>query len=664
MEKFNRLAICLLLSGVFVLTGCVYKVKQNSNEKLPPDSEIGKFDFATTVDVNLSVNYGITYPLLFEVYLKDPMLVKEGSEVKNENMKPVFKAITDDSGVFDGEVLLPTYAKEVYLYTQYMGVPTSVNLKIEGGGVRFDLTENQVLRTKSNSLARIGQVNGNFKVIDTWNEQGRPDHMLPRRVLEGELINNIMYTLPESKNGIGATNDPNNLIKEGDAIGDIHILKSTKINLLFMHEGASMRSTLAYYCYPTDTPPQTTDDLTRVIAIPNFSYAYSGGELSSGDCVQLKYWNGTEFVEEFPAGMTIGWCMIANGFQIQSGDINTKDNVYYANPVFNPERVKKQHCVALYDKNKKVIALGFEDQNRERLYNGALVSDEDFNDLVFYVETSVDGGVDSGGIPEIIPNPTPKPDPADNYIEYSGSLAFEDLWPSQGDYDMNDVVIDYHSTHYRNAKNQIIQIVDKFTPKWSGAALHNGFGYQLGISSSVIRSVKVESDFDNQLSFFKTDGKGLELNQNLPTIMLFEDIKKILPQNGTSSNNTKSFTVTVEFNFPISIGNLTSPPYNPFIVSNSGDGANPQRGVEVHLPNKKPTNLADKSKLGTASDISDIENGRFYISNENYMFALDLPVTFNFPAEGQRIGSAYSRFSSWVLSGGMTDADWYLDEKK
>lgn len=664
MKKINQALRFLLLLCVFALASCVYKVKQDFPE-VP--TKIGEFDFATKTDINLSVNYGITFPISFEVYLKDPILVQNGTVVKDESLTPVFKAITDDNGAFEGPVLLPTYVKEIYLYTQYMGVPTSVRLAVDGKTVVFDLSEKPAASpTKSYGIARAGQVIGGveFKLLGEWNEMGTPKNMLTRRVLDGSLLNNIMYSLPESIRGLGSMNDPYNLLKKDKAIGDIKLLKNTKVNVLFMHEGASMRNTLAYYCYPTNNPPKSPDEVTKIIAIPNCSYAYSGGELSSGDCVQLKYWNGKEFVEEFPAGTTIGWCMISNGFVLETGNINTKNNIYYTNPAFNPEVSEKQHCVALYDKDDKVIAIGFEDQHREKLYNGKLISDQDFNDLVFYIETSVDESIDTDGIPDIVENPKPKPNPSDNYIEYKGSLTFEDLWPSQGDYDMNDLVIDYHSKHYRNAQNQITKIVDKFTPRWAGASNLNGFGYQIGVSNSMINSVKIASDYNSNLSLVKTDGKGLELNQKLPTIVLFENMKAIMAQNGSYPNTTKSFTVTVEFNSPVTLNSLTPPPYNPFIICGSGSATNPQRGVEVHLPNKKPTDLADKDQLGTKSDASNPEKGVYYISSENYMFGLDLPVQFDFPGDGQNIGKAYSRFSSWVSSGGLNDADWYLDAKK
>lgn len=658
MKRYNLFSVLSMTIYVLLLSSCAKQVTPAPGPDNPPtpNPEVGKFDFATTSDINLTVNYGILYPVLFEVYITNPITTTDSQENKGEGLKPAFRAITDNSGVFSGTILLPTYVKTVYLYTQYLGIPTCVELPVGNSGITFDLSQPAAISSKAAN--RVGQIiGGGFKTIDSWNMLGKPNKLLPRIRLDGQLMSDIMYSLPEGSKSVG-NYDPHGLLKEDVAIGDIKILKNTKINLIFMHEGAGWLNSLAYYCFPTNSPAGSARELTRVIALPNCSYGYSGGELSSGDRVQLKYWNGTTFVDEFPAGTTIGWALIANSFRTSTGNIDPSgSHIVYSNPAFNPEVTKKQHCIALYDKNNKVIALGFEDTLREKPSS----SDNDFNDVVFYIQTDVDGGVDSGGIPALVPSPTPAPLAVDNFIEYNGSLSFEDLWPSQGDYDMNDMVIEYHSTHYRNSNNEIVKIVDKFVPQNYGASMANGFGYQLGVSGSSVQSMKIESDYTNSLSLFKTDSKGLELNQSLATIMLFEDMHKLIMQHQPGQKNTKAFTITTEFTTPVTAASLGLPPYNPFIVCKSGDASSPQRGIEVHLPNKRPTALANTKLLGTNTDKSNPAKGIYYISSDNYMFAMNLPINdFYYPAEGQRIDKLYGCFASWVSSGGKTDADWYL----
>ena len=68
----------------------------------------------------------------------------------------------------------------------------------------------------------------------------------------------------------------------------------------------------------------------------------------------------------------------------------------------------------------------------------------DYCDAIFYVHIAEKDAIDEGVIPELPKDPE-GPTDEDNYTSYSGILTFEDLWPEQGDYDMNDVMIRYTS---------------------------------------------------------------------------------------------------------------------------------------------------------------------------------------------------------------------------
>ena len=62
---------------------------------------------------------------------------------------------------------------------------------------------------------------------------------------------------------------------------------------------------------------------------------------------------------------------------------------------------------------------------------------------------------------------------------YSGVLGFEDNWPEQGDYDLNDVVMKYQSSVDYNIDNKVLNIIDKFTLAWTGANYKNSFAYEV-----------------------------------------------------------------------------------------------------------------------------------------------------------------------------------------
>ncbi len=40
-----------------------------------------------------------------------------------------------------------------------------------------------------------------------------------------------------------------------------------------------------------------------------------------------------------------------------------------------------------------------------------------------------------------------------------GTLAFEDLWPGKGDYDFNDLVLDYRFKQVLNGSNELVEFL-------------------------------------------------------------------------------------------------------------------------------------------------------------------------------------------------------------
>jgi len=69
------------------------------------------------------------------------------------------------------------------------------------------------------------------------------------------------------------------------------------------------------------------------------------------------------------------------------------------------------------------------------------------------------------------------------------SLAFEDLWPSMGDYDFNDLVISYRFNQITNADNAVVKIQVTLITEAMGATLHNAFGFQMGCTPAQVSGV-------------------------------------------------------------------------------------------------------------------------------------------------------------------------------
>ncbi len=224
-----------------------------------------------------------------------------------------------------------------------------------------------------------------------------------------------------------------------------------------------------------------------------------------------------------------------------------------------------------------------------------------------------------------------------------GTLAFEDLWPSKGDYDFNDLVLNYKIHQITNQNNDVTSIEAKFLVKHIGATFINGFAFELPVSKDLISNVEGQNITDGVVSL---DASGAELGQDNAVIVVFDN---------ANENLYREFTVTVTFTAPVSQSLLGNAPYNPFIIKNK------LRDYEVHLPDMTITNLADQNHLGTMDDDSNLADGRSFKTFKNLPWAINIPVEFVWPKEKVQIIEGYLHFAEWAESGGSAYPDWYKD---
>jgi LruC domain-containing protein len=87
--------------------------------------------------------------------------------------------------------------------------------------------------------------------------------------------------------------------------------------------------------------------------------------------------------------------------------------------------------------------------------------------------------------------------------------------------------------------------------------------------------------------------------------------------------------------------------------------SNLRRGYEIHLPDNPPTSLADQSIFNTGNDKSNAALGRFYRSDRNIPWAINVPENYPIIMEKNQIINAYLKFENWCQSGGLSYNDWY-----
>lgn len=250
-------------------------------------------------------------------------------------------------------------------------------------------------------------------------------------------------------------------------------------------------------------------------------------------------------------------------------------------------------------------------------------------------------------------------------FNFVGTFAVEDLWPSKGDYDINDLVIEYDFEVTKDNQDNVEHITATFKIKAFGAGYQNGFGFEFpGVSTSDIASVS-GYDIANG-SIFNIANNGVENGQSAAVFIAYDNTFRIMthPGSGIGVNTDKPApyvepeTITLEIEFvddAVTFTELNIGEFNPFIIVNQN------RDVEVHLPNYKPTDLASSSYFGNIDDDTDPNNNRYYKTEDNLFWAINIPELFEYPVEKQIILGAYNHFAEWAQSDGQDYPDWYKD---
>lgn len=244
------------------------------------------------------------------------------------------------------------------------------------------------------------------------------------------------------------------------------------------------------------------------------------------------------------------------------------------------------------------------------------------------------------------------------------SYAFEDNWPQKGDYDMNDFVIDINITKYQNNENKVTKVLLKGKLRSVGAAKRLAAAVQLdGVNASNVKSVTYSrKEFVG--SNLQLASNGTESGQKNAVIAICDDAHKAFGVSDTRFISTQNgqyspvdLVMSIEFNTPLD--NFTYAMLNTFIINNAQNigGRN-----EVHLVGYAPTDKINKSLIA-------VESGKKLSTLDPFKtptgdpFALCIPVSFDYPAEGKNITKVYSLFEAWAHSGGIQNANWYLDKK-
>ncbi|WP_106827841.1 LruC domain-containing protein [Parabacteroides pacaensis] len=424
-------------------------------------------------------------------------------------------------------------------------------------------------------------------------------------------------------------------------------------------------NTLCYFHYTGSAPDPAT--VKKTVLFPNTDPR----SIPQGTKVQLLYWNGTKYVKNFPKGTKIGWCYIQNAYGKRDNapgnpnrfsDFRMRDLQYYrfslasmnspARKIYGlPATPTYNQAIGLWSEKNQCTIVGIENRWAFSKDKYGVLADDDFNDVLIAVTST----------PTIKPehdiNDPLHPDGEEMEIksEQSGTLAFEDMHPNIGDYDHNDVVIDYTYSLIKNASAELISLEATFLPRAAGGTRSVGFGIEFPqINTSNIREVQ---------------GATWEKDCTTPVTIVYDEVHecfgaglkgKIIntyPPGNQYSAKATTVRVNLSKPLPASVSNeITVLKFNPFIFVDS-------RENETHLIDYRPTSKNNNKTFGTVEDQSDgIKT--FYRTSDGHAWALDITkaspaeTSWLYPIEGTSIIDAYPGYIEWA-QGDHTQTNWF-----
>lgn len=656
--------------AMLALTGCMDKDVYDPGKDptvLKPESEY--FDFTTTTNVAFEVNYGeIGSNALIEIFTEYPISYNETGSFVIQG-EPVYKIFADTKGRFVGDVELPTAAKVVYVFSPTWGVPMCVEANVENGKVMVNETDaasraEAATRAKSNlKLVTVNNAQKVYSLVEISDSYGKPGDINglieDNKVISSKFINNVQKALWKGKSSKPDKLNNSNYVRDTEHVnttiakayqneqGQIVTVADAELFFTFLTESCWYQNVVGYYYYKTGECPAAPDQVKKIVIFPNASikgnvpylnwydkvpggatnYGSRNAPLETNRKVQLLFQDDQgNLSTKFPAGYTIGYFIIADGFKCGSkghdGFIDTDKSFVYSNEEWNKNyQGQKARFISLSAEGGTVV-YGVEDGG-----------DSSYEDLLFCIDANPNEAIQDPDRPVIDPDEPEVSETENNYM----SFAYEDIWPSGGDYDLNDVIIEYHRSITFNKDNYVSEVKETYEPvqKVGAATNRNAFAVQYATDQRgemVLPSGAVDETQTNSIILF-------------PNAMDVRNQKFVI---------TRTFAAGAMKKDALKVGNSI---LNPYIIVNY-EGAGKDNRTEVHLPKSKATNLANSDQIGKEADA-------YYVNKDGkHPFAISIPGTFTSVTETVTIDKEYPDFEKWVESDGKEYTDWYKNYQK
>lgn len=647
MRRFWLACTMVIVVGI---SSCVDSDKDLYQEA--PGAEINTSNFSTIQKVQVEIDYSNSESRVpFSIYDGNPLIEGENTTILKENVQALDGAWTDEQGKFTATVELPAYVSNVYIVSTSPFARQAIPGKIVNGVLKVSDTDEQLTtrasyrestrfdRNRFNNLGwntNLGSFDDRSGVID-YAYKGND----PKLTLSKSEMNELRTTVSKVLNTLGSCPE------EYRTQADLYVEEDeTAVVLTALRGWTCWNSSLGYYYYRYDQAPACLKDVKVYAVFPNTQMTWNNGSLQAspqgikeGTTVQLKYFDDPEYPKgkNFPKGYYIGFILACNAWNTYFTGFNsyTLTEGFYASSTKGfSTKVNSGIDVrtAMFKDKNSNIAIAFED----------FMDDQNFTDVVFSLKAN----------PEIT-NVPPVDEDLNTTIEKTGVYAFEDEWPKAGDYDMNDVLVQYTYQKVFNIFNEILSESFTFKTLYNKSTVFtNGLGFILSNEGNA-QSIEYFIRKENEKDFTVASGAD-KFTRESNAIILTDNVK---------TNPNAEYKVTFKYGDKNS-NKKQETSIDAFIYRPSKEG----NRLEVHCPMKKPTSKVDTSLFGQYEDCSKPNEGIYYVSNQEniYPFAFylsnananDIAELKNFDKnEKKSISEIYPKFIDWAKYG--TNADWY-----
>ena len=253
------------------------------------------------------------------------------------------------------------------------------------------------------------------------------------------------------------------------------------------------------------------------------------------------------------------------------------------------------------------------------------------------------------------------------------TVAFEDNWPHEGDYDMNDLVV-HMRTAVMTKSSGVTQVNMLGEISAVGASYHNGFAVRLpGIKRDQVDVDNIKYLINGQPVDFQPLEAGRDEAIFILTYNLWDYVgsgelcKYYRTEAGCGSDIQMNFSAQIPMKEPVPA--KLHGVFDPFLFATPGawHGGHfvtaPGRAYEVHMKNYAPTEAFDQSLFDEPGDDASIPQRNYYFQTAKGMpWALEIGTRWDHPQEYKDIGHAYPYFAGWARTNGWFNRSWYLSQ--